>query len=96
MKAWKGTEFGGNKHTVYNTIVNQNGMNYHWKGWKDRNEKLHDESVQRKRIIDWQPKEYARPLEGQHPQVRKFEVKKMDVEMNTTEHIRMDLCSESI
>ena len=64
MEAWKGIEFSRNKHTCYNKIVNQNCMNYYYKYWKDRNEKLHDEIVQRKIIIEWQQNKHTRSLEG--------------------------------
>ena len=94
IKAWKGIDFDGNKHTTYNAIVNQNYINYYCKYWKDKNEKLHDEDVQRKRVIEWQQKEYARALEGQHPQVRKFAIEKIEVEKCTTEKIRRWMCVE--
>ena len=51
-KAWKGKQFSGNKHTPCNRIVNHHHMNYHYKFWKDRDKTLHDEAVQRKRIVD--------------------------------------------
>ena len=73
---WKGTEFSGDKFTDYNIIVNQNCMNYYYKCWKDRDEKLHDELVQRKTIIKWQQNEHTRALEVQHPQVRKLSIEK--------------------
>ena len=31
VKEWKGTEFGGNKYTPYNRIVNQHCMTYYCK-----------------------------------------------------------------
>ena len=45
--------------------------------------------VQRKKIIERQQNEHTIALEGQHPQVGKFAIKKkLDIEMCTTEHIR--------
>ena len=64
IKAWSRTDFSDNKCTAYNRIVNRNCMHYYCKFWKDRNEKLHDEDVQRKRMIEWQKNEQARALEG--------------------------------
>ena len=64
-------------------------MNYYYKYWKDRNEKLHDEDFQRKRIIEWQKNEQIKALEGEHPQVRKHSTEKqLEVETCTTDHIR--------
>ena len=48
-------------------------MNYCCKVWKDRNEKLHDEYVQIKRIIEWQKNEQKKDLEGQQLQVRNMQ-----------------------
>ena len=53
IKAWKGSAFKDNKHAVYNRTVNQHCVSYYCKRWKDRNEKLHDEEVQRKRVIEF-------------------------------------------
>ena len=36
IKAWKPTEFSGDKHTRCNKIVNHHCMNYYCKYWKDR------------------------------------------------------------
>ena len=37
IKAWKVSDFSGNKYAVYNAIVNQNCINYYFKCWKDGN-----------------------------------------------------------
>ena len=66
IKVLKGSEFGGNNHVACSRIVNQNCMNYCCKCWKDRNEKMHEEVFQRKRIIHWQQKERVRSLKEQH------------------------------
>ena len=63
IKAWKGTDFSGNKHITYNRIVNQHCMNYYCKFWKDKNETMHDEVVQRKRVVQLQQKQRTRALE---------------------------------
>ena len=76
IKAWKGTNVDVNKHKACDRIVNQHYMNYYFKCWKDRNERLHDEEVQGKRMIEWQQKECARTLEAQHLQVRRFSIEK--------------------
>jgi len=89
IKASKGTDFSGYKYIAYNIIENEHCMKCYWKFWKDRNDKLYDEEVQRKRIIEWQQKEQIRDLEGQHSHVRKCAIeKKLDTETCTTEHIR--------
>ena len=49
-------------------------MKYDCKYWKHRNDKLHDEAFQRKRVMCWKKKEHARALEGQHLRVRKFAI----------------------
>ena len=70
-------------------------MNYYFKCWKDRNEKLHDEAFQRKIIIDWHQKQHARYLEGQCPQVRKFAIEKIGHRnVHDIAYQKMDLCSE--
>ena len=80
IKAWKRTNVDENKHTTCNRIVNQHCMNYYYKCWKDRNEKLHDKELQKKRLIEQQQKESAKTLEGQHPHVQKFAIdKKLEV-----------------
>ena len=56
IKAGKETEFGGNECTDYNRIVNKHFIKYYRNFFKDRNNKLHDNVVQRKIIIDWQQK----------------------------------------
>ena len=53
IKVWKGADFDGNKCTTFNRTSNKHCMNYYWKHWKDVNEKLHDETVQSKRVIEW-------------------------------------------
>ena len=72
-KAWKEPIFM-EINTTYNAIVTQHFMNYCCKCRKDINEKLHDEAVQRKSLIEWQQNEYEWSLEGQHPQVQKIEI----------------------
>ena len=57
IKAWSGKDFSDNKHTAYDRIINQHCMNYNCKCQKDRNEKLYDEDLQRKRITEWQKNE---------------------------------------
>ena len=42
IKAWSRTDFSDNKCASYDRIFNQHFMNYYFKCWKDRNEKLHD------------------------------------------------------
>ena len=92
IKVWKGTEFNGNKHTAYNRIVNQHCINYYCKCWKDRKGKLHDESVQRKIIVDCQQKDHERALEGQNFQVRKFAITKIGcIKLRNRAHQKMDL-----
>ena len=49
-KTWKGSDVSDSKCAVYNRIVNKNCMNYYSKCRKDRNEKLHDEEFQIKRV----------------------------------------------
>ena len=56
-------------------------MNYYFKCWKDKNEKLHDKDIQRKRTIEWQKNEQLKALEGKCLQVRKYSMeKKLDAE----------------
>ena len=62
IKTWKGSEFGGNKCTAYDRIANHYCMNYCYKCWKNKNEKLHEEVVKRKITINWQKKHNARAL----------------------------------
>ena len=46
IKAWKGTEFGVNKRTVYNTIVNQHFYELFFANiGKIETKKIHDEVV---------------------------------------------------
>ena len=48
IKAWKGTNFSGNKCKIYKRIVNQHCMNYYCKYCQDINETLHYEVVKGK------------------------------------------------
>ena len=74
---------------MHNRIAHHHCMNYYWKCCKDRKEKLHDEEVQQKRIIEWQQNEKTRSLESQHLHVRNFEIeKKLYIETCATDCIR--------
>ena len=52
VKAWKGAQDDKKNYTNLNRIVNQHCMACYCKFLKDRNEKLHDEDKQRKRVIE--------------------------------------------
>ena len=89
VKAWKGAQDDKKNYTNLTRIVNQHCMAYYCKCWKDRNEKLHDEDTQRKRVIEWQQKEYEKALNRQHPQVRKYAIEnEVDAPNYTTEYLR--------
>ena len=64
VKAWKRNEFDEERHTNCNRIVNQHCMSYYCECWKDRNEKLHDEATQRKRVIEWKQNDFCKAIEG--------------------------------
>ena len=51
-KALKGSDFSDNKFAFCDAIVNHHCMNHCCKCWKDTNEKLHNEEVQVKRVIE--------------------------------------------
>ena len=48
IKEWKGAQEDNKNYTNLNRIVNRHYMTHYCKCWKDRNEKLHDEAMQKK------------------------------------------------
>ena len=53
LKDWFGSNFGTNKYTNLNHIINKYCMNFYIACWDNRNEKLYDKDEQRRRVIDW-------------------------------------------
>ena len=53
VKAWKVVDFSTTKHREVNKIVVTKCVECYVKCWKHRNEGMHDEDKQRKRVIEW-------------------------------------------
>ena len=57
--------------------------------WKDRNEKLHNSGMQRRRVIDWHDKVRAKELSSSFPQAKNCAMdKKVNLEADNAECIR--------
>ena len=69
---WFGTNFASDKYKECNKIIVKLCVKYYEAYWKNRNAALHNEVIQRNRIIEWYHNERRRALCSNYPQVKAF------------------------
>ena len=89
VKDWKGADFNCAKYHKLNKIIVCHSVQYYRKCWLNRNEKSHDEEIQRKRVKEWK-KNIEEQVERKEPMAVKTHVNrtKIDEERSSVDQIR--------
>lgn len=66
----KETNFECRRHRKLNMIIEQHSVKFYNNCWKDRNECMHDEQMQKERIKKWFEKEKAKDEQSEYRQIK--------------------------
>ena len=93
VKDWKGADFNCTKYHKLNKIIVCHSVQYYRKCWLNRNEKLHDEEMQRIRVKEWK-KNIEKQVEQKEPLAAKMHANrtKIDEERSSVDQIRRWTC----